>query len=348
MIQQLFAPQLDTLIGHAKKQPAVIGKENRAALLRFFSQLQPIAACGEDERHELWIAAERGTLADFGDYEEYLDVGEVKTYEEFETLWQDYYPDPVKWYPLTTVVYQDYFSVFLDNELVLQITPDGERQNEYNKSELIAWLSTKADDCLALLKAGTYNDMIAQSLPERKRVGKILREDYWRVFPEEKAAYLKSITPEEIRSFTAMMQSSLPDTPPAQLPEMTVGLFLDCCCLGYEANNYEGVGQLSPRELYLAHADRRHDGLLDLPEDSAEAFADWKKNGEKGGHPWEVCRGGNSTHISLYVRRNENGWWLELAGSSHIRSVETIKFYLALMKSGPACGFYMTVRHLPR
>ena len=48
------------------------------------------------------------------------------------------------------------------------------------------------------------------------------------------------------------------------------------------------------------------------------------------GHPWEVCRGGNSTHISLYVMSDERGWWLALAGSSYERSVETIRFYLAL------------------
>jgi len=48
MMQQLFAPQLDFLVGRAKNHPAVIGKENRAALLRFFGQLQSIAVCGED------------------------------------------------------------------------------------------------------------------------------------------------------------------------------------------------------------------------------------------------------------------------------------------------------------
>ena len=329
-----YAPQLDTLIQRAQSLPAVIGEESRAALLRLFDKLYEIAACGEDERRELWLTAERGTIEDFGNYEEYLDEGDVETYEEFETLWRDYYPEPVKWYPLTTMVYRDNCSVFLDHKLVLQIVSDGQEEFDYDKTELIDWLDVAVEACITAVKSGTYNGFVEENLPVRKRVGKILRENYWNVYPEEKAAYLEHITPEEIRDFTARMQSQPTDAPATRLPEMTAGLFLDCCRLGYETNGFEGTGQLSPRELYRAHADGRHDGLLDLPEDSADAFADWIDNGFKGGHPWEVCRGGNSTHISLFARRDGYGWWLELAGSSYGRSVETIKFYLALVRNG--------------
>ena len=46
-----------------------------------------------------------------------------------------------------------------------------------------------------------------------------------------------------------------------------------------------------------------------------------------------MCRGGNSTHISLYVRCDNEGFYLSLAGSSYGRSTETIKFYLALCRA---------------
>jgi len=196
------------------------------------------------------------------------------------------------------------------------------------------------EDCIAAVRSGAYNGSVEEKLPARKRVGKILREAYWSVYPEEKAAYLEHITPEEICDFTERMQTQPTDAPAARLPEMTAKLFFNCCRLGYQANDYEGAGQLSPRELYRANADGRHDGLLDLPEDSADAFSDWIDNGYKGGHPWEVCRGGNSTHISLFARRDEKGWWLELAGSSYGRSVETIKFYLALAHNGLPVSLY--------
>ena len=87
--------------------------------------------------------------------------------------------------------------------------------------------------------------------------------------------------------------------------------------------------------MYIDNADGRDDGLLELEEESAEAFSDWYHNRKyRGGHPWEVCRGGNSTHISLYANHDDEGWYLSLAGSSYGRSVETIKFYTALAKQG--------------
>lgn len=49
-----------------------------------------------------------------------------------------------------------------------------------------------------------------------------------------------------------------------------------------------------------------------------------------GSHPWEICRGGNSTYISLFVSPSENNWKLTLAGSSISRVEETVKMAAAL------------------
>ena len=92
---------------------------------------------------------------------------------------------------------------------------------------------------------------------------------------------------------------------------------------------------MTAKELYRAHADGRDDRLLELDDSSAVAFSEWFNDKRlRIGHPWEVCRGGNSTHISLYVKCDDDGWWLVLAGDSYSRSVETIKFYLALVENG--------------
>ena len=66
-----------------------------------------------------------------------------------------------------------------------------------------------------------------------------------------------------------------------------------------------------------------------------DAFREWLDNPHRGGgHPWEVCRGGNSTHVSLNVQHDDKGYYLWLSGSSWGRTVETIKFYIALTKAG--------------
>ena len=50
--------------------------------------------------------------------------------------------------------------------------------------------------------------------------------------------------------------------------------------------------------------------------------------------PWEICRGGNSSHISLYVMEDEQGYYLQLAGSAWTRTIETVIFFLALHRDG--------------
>ena len=110
------------------------------------------------------------------------------------------------------------------------------------------------------------------------------------------------------------------------------------CSFGYAANHYEG-GDLSPRDQYKKHADGRDAGLDKIDPNSPEEFEQWLTNRDRwGGHPWEVCAGGNSTHIDLFVRHDADGYYLVLAGSSWGRTIETVKFYLALYRKGlPVC-----------
>ena len=95
------------------------------------------------------------------------------------------------------------------------------------------------------------------------------------------------------------------------------------------------IGSMTPKEQYFRFADGRDGGLSEINENSSEEFVKWLNGSEwHGSHPWEVCRGGNSTHISLYVYCDNCGFYLGLAGSSYSRSTEIIKFYLALFRSG--------------
>lgn len=331
----LPAPQVDKLIWCAEKSYEITDDCTKGLVMGIFQRLQSIAACGDDERRELWICAPRGSIEDFGRYEDYLEEGEVESGKEFEEMWLSRYPEKQKWYLLTTTVYKDIYCVFIDRKLVLQSQPQPLGQYPYDQSELAGWLLSVVEEAISSLKCGSYNEYVRDNLPYRKRLGKILRQDYWGIFPEEREQYLKDIDPDEVTQFTGIVGDQPVDSPPSRLLEMTSGLFFDICRVGYEANSYEGSGKLTPKHMYRAHADGRDDGLMDLDESSAEAFNSWYHDRTRySGHPWEVCRGGNSTHISLYVCHDEKGWWLMLAGSSLGRSVETVKFYLALMIHG--------------
>ncbi|MHB1442495.1 MAG: hypothetical protein ACYCXO_07050 [Candidatus Humimicrobiaceae bacterium] len=129
-----------------------------------------------------------------------------------------------------------------------------------------------------------------------------------------------------------IVEQSVKDNSNLIINKVSAGDYFRICEIGYNANAYfkEKEEELTPKKKYLAMADGRDCGLRKLDESSETAFADWYKNDSHcGGHPWEICRGGNSTHVSLYLYQVENGWKLRLAGSSRARVVETVKMALA-------------------
>lgn len=49
--------------------------------------------------------------------------------------------------------------------------------------------------------------------------------------------------------------------------------------------------------------------------DSPEAFTlCFNERHRCGGHLWEACGGGNSTHVALYVAHNDEGYYIYLTG----------------------------------
>ena len=335
MSEDIFAPEVDHLIKIARDSHEVKDDETRSIVMNIFNRLQSVESSGEDQLKEIWIRASRGSIDEFGDYNEYLEAEEVGSYDEFHRLWLAEYPREESWYLFSATIYKDYYSIYINRNLVLQITPQPLSSFWNDNSRLAGWLLHSVDNAISSLKNDDHNEYVKQNLPYRLRFGKILREDYWRIFPDVKKYYLEDINSNEADMFLDLIKKQSLDDPGFRLSEMTVGSYLNCCAMGYKANNYEGVNELSPVELYKKHADGRHEGLLDLDMSSGNAFDLWYHDEKRfGGHPWEVCRGGKSTHISLYACHDDKGWWFVLAGSSIARSIENIKFYLALTENG--------------
>ena len=271
----ITAPQADLMIHCSTSLPNALDDKTKEFVMLLFQKIQAVNICGDYERRELWITAERGTIEDFGDYDDYLADGDVESREEFEELWLSEYPEPQEWYKLATMIYENAYFVFLNGKLILQISLEESAEYALDRSKLVKWLLSAAEGCINMLKDGTYNAYVDANLPYRKRIGKILREDFWRIFSGEKEAYLQDISREEIQRFGELINEQPLSSPTTRLPEMSAGLFFDCCQSGYGANHYYGIDTLSPKELYQAHADRRDDGLLGLNEDSADEFSEW-------------------------------------------------------------------------
>ncbi len=329
------APVVDNLLYQAEHDCDVIDELTKALFFKFAQMMNAIPISGDDELRELWLVAPRGKIEEFANYDEYLAEGEVANRREFEERWLDSYPETLKWYRLAMMQYHATYSVFINRKLILKLEPEAQQRYAYEKSNLLNWLVTAGTHSIELINSGAYDDFVNHNLPYRHRIGKILRQDYWFIFPDHKNAYLAEMDADQIASFEYLINNQPEIHPAHRWPAMTSGLYFSACQLGYTANRFEGVDKLPAKALYQKHADGRDDGLLDLDEASAEAFTAWYFDREwRGGHPWEVCRGGNSTHISLYTSHDDQGWYFTLAGSSEGRSVETVKFYLALVKKG--------------
>lgn len=312
--------------------------ESNVLLDELFSLMDQISPVSSNGVRSLWLRAERGPIDDFGNPAEEVSEGNYESEEDFISEWKWLFPDEVAWYLLQTVELKDegYRAISLKHHFV--IVQDNRRKPSgfpNAVSEFVQWIIDEVRVCIDMLKAGTYNDLISSSLPPQHRTGTILRKDFWAVWPEVKAEFFENISQEDTAEFIqkASLQGSGAAAVKKRLHAMSANDFFRFCAMGYAANNYAGCDR-TPKEQYYLHADGRDEGLRELDPDDPVAFRNWLHDRTHGGgHPWEICRGGNSTHISLQPVDDENGFILYLAGDAWTRTVETVKFFLELTRA---------------
>lgn len=314
-------------------------KRSYELLDQLFDIIKKIEPASDNGVRELWIKAERGGIEDYGDFEEMVSWGDVETREEFEELWKAEFPNEEEWYNFQ--IAEDpatgYRCIFLAHKLVIEIDPSMEKGGmEYNISEFVEWILEAVKEVIIQLEKGMYNRNVREELPAWHRTGTILRKDYWDVYPDGRKAFFTLISKDDVDEFVKCMaaQRDMHSDVDKRIEGVTANDFYRFCAMGYKENGYDGA-DLSPKEQYYKHADGRDDGLSEIDGDSPEAFIQWYNDSHKSvGHPWEVCRGGNSTHISLYLHKDEEGWYLSIDGDAWNRTIESVKFYLALHREG--------------
>ena len=301
--------------------------ESYQLLDRLFSIVAAIAP-DQNGIRRFWVKADRGSIEDAQwDYEEMLDDGEVQNREEFVAMWLDCFPNETDWIELAFVIEDGYRAVFAAHKMVLECdSRKPHKSYPYDVSEFVEWLIKVSEETVEALLAGTYNSMINETLPPQHRVGTIRRRDFYKVFPNANKEDFVGLSCLEMYEFIGAASHN---EPCGTLTSMCANDFYKFCSLGYVANGYH-VTDMTPMEQYKRFADGRDEGLSEIDPNSHKAFSEWLKNRQGGGHPFEVCRGGNSTHIDLFVTNKQGKYLLTLRGDSENRFVETIKFYLAL------------------
>jgi hypothetical protein len=337
----LYAPQIDVILENLHHGKDLANRNIYLKLKEIYSVFSCVKASNDDDLRHIWLEVERGRIEDFGSYKEFRKSGEVETPEEFEELWNSNYPEETKWYKFQSSKFRDELYFFFDDKLIftLNTKEETEEKDNYNLEiyeRFLDWLTGKITDSINLLKEDPYsfNGYIRQNLPWTKRYGRIRRKDFNNIMGESTfrpdLGLGKDLTNKLIQLEKEMKSRETP-----LLPEMTANEFFRLCEICYDANDYfkDETEKLSPCEKYTRMADGRDDGLRKIDGDSPRAFMDWYYHGRSIGHPWEICRGGNSTHISLYISEKDGRWAIRLAGSSIVRVEETVRMAVALFEN---------------
>lgn len=336
----MFSPQIDNISDSLQLNPDLIDLEIYNKLKAINKVISCIKPKEDDDIRELWLEVSRGAIKDFGEFEEYKKEEIVETYEQFERLWIDYYPDEKKWYKFTASKYQEELFFFFDSKLIISIkeTEEPEKERKYVDNDIykfLTWLFYRVKKETEKLKQNveTYNRYLEKSLSYHKRFGRIKRKDFWDNIGDNAIRLDERLGAEKIDKLRKFVDESKEHESSAIVPQMTADDYFNYCEICYNANDYfkESSKGLSPKEKYIRMADGRDAGLRSIESNSQKAFHNWYHGGERlGAHPWEICRGGNSTHISLFASHIENRWSLSLAGSSVARVEETVKMAVAL------------------
>lgn len=313
-------------------------KASYEAIDQLFTFLHRLEPTTKNNGWELWLKAERGSIEDFGNFEDLRAEGQIDDYEEFDSWWRSEFPDETEWFHFAAV--EDtaigYRAVFLGHRHVLEEDKRRERSYPHDISDFTCWLLEAVRDTIQAVESGIYQEQIERELPIQHRTGTVRRRDLWKVFPEWKEEFFHEISQQEVNEFLTSAVG-YPMEAGCRLTSMTANNFYHFCALGYLAMGYDGTDK-PEKEQYMLHADGRDEGLSEIDGDSPESFARWMEERPRGGHPWEVCRGGNSTHIDCIVHRDEHGYYLVVAGLAETRTIEAVRFFLALHRAGiPAC-----------
>jgi hypothetical protein len=160
----------------------------------------------DDDVKVFWIWAKRPTFKQYKAY--YYDDEESAnvTEEDKKEYYKRDFPNPRCWYKLQLVHHErrdeDYYGVILSGVYLLSINDVNTKESwKRDATELLKWLIEQATDVVQRVKDGTYNAEIDRMLPMEYRWGKILRKDYWDIYPERRDAYRQQFTQQEIDTF---------------------------------------------------------------------------------------------------------------------------------------------------
>lgn len=88
----MYVPKVQHYIGYLGRSysyndTSIYDKATLSNIDQIYAALSSLEP-NHKEGYELWLRVLRGSIEDYGDYEEALEFGDVENYAEFEAVWK--------------------------------------------------------------------------------------------------------------------------------------------------------------------------------------------------------------------------------------------------------------------
>lgn len=318
----------------------VVNEPTRQLMLRIENSLFRLQAMGDDERRELWIRADPGTLEEWISYEKMLEWGSVENYEEYLELWKEESSEDNLWYRIVSASYKDFHQFIVSDNIHglvdLRTIPyvDYKGFDNSKACDLTKPLGNIADAIDSLVEnilsdnGKEYVDFVEKNLPYGKREGTIHRRKLYQLADIDP---LKEFDKKKLINILTSKEK------PIEYEEMTLRIYIQMWAKCYRAlhqNQYEGI---SDTELFK-HSSKGYEALnldFDLPSD----FQEWD-DACSFAHCFDVVY----ARVHLWVRRNETtGKYGFVLGT---RSVWNLSQYLLIAETLDAQGIRISYTDL--
>lgn len=311
-------------------------KETVDVIIELLEGIYRIKPYDDEGRRELWIPVDRGDITEYGFYKELQEEdAPEEDFEDCRKYWLQIFPNERMWFRLSTAEYENYRAISINHKTIVNqdITKYG-RSGDYEK-EFFRGVITAVKEAIAMMENGTYNEIIKKEIAYNYRTGIIQQKDLWELVPGFRDSVLGDLSNEEINEFLNVTEDAGDSLIGKKLPYMTAGIFYNTCATGYQGCKYD-FAELSAKEQYYKNADGRDGDLKYVDENSPEAFEEWyESDARMGSHVYEI-KGG----IYLYPYKTEDGYYFGLSSPYVGRFIETVRFYLALVKAEIPVEFY--------
>lgn len=118
----MSASKLDFLIevfNSRNNNPQIYDVLVKDKLNKLYDLLDKIKPLSDDEYKVLYFSTKKGSIQEYGNYEELKAFGDVSSYQEFVDNFNSDYPDEIYWYKMISTRYENYRMISINSKMII-------------------------------------------------------------------------------------------------------------------------------------------------------------------------------------------------------------------------------------